>query len=391
MTVHASLLSKPVVHKHLASALALGPSTLKNRLIMSPLTRNRGVVSNSVNAEYYSQRSGAGLIITEGTLIEPQGTEWIDAPGIYDSRTVRGWKATVSKVHEAGGLIFAQLWHLGRLCHPLLQANLPNVGPSAIKAATDTASGHKFRQLAHDTGYVQPEAIEDPSVYAAVWKRAAENAKEAGFDGVELHGANGYLIAQFLDPVANQRTDHYGGSIENRTRFALEAVDAVVSVFGADRVGIKISPGFDKNDMVGGASVLPIYAYLVKELESRGVGYVSVTRGPDTGINVQDLRKLVSKTKFFCNGNFGAKEAEEWIEKGWADAIVVGRDYISNPDLAERFIRGAPVNKNLQFKELYIVKDNNPHLGYTDYPFFNEEGATEQIAAVSNKADAPSN
>jgi 2,4-dienoyl-CoA reductase-like NADH-dependent reductase (Old Yellow Enzyme family) len=215
---------------------------------MASMTRNRcpGSLPDEHVAAHYAARAGAGLILSEGALIAPQGTEWPSAPGIWGTEHVTAWKKVTDAVHAAGGLIFCQLWHIGRVAHPLAQSGLPAPGPSAIAAA-----GGKFRQLAGEPGYVTPEAIADPSAYVALYGKAAANAKAAGFDGVELHGANGYLVAQFLESSSNKRTDKYGGSVANRCRFALEAIDAIVAAWGGDakRVGIKLSPS-------GGASAV---------------------------------------------------------------------------------------------------------------------------------------
>ncbi|KAJ3007973.1 hypothetical protein HKX48_008853 [Thoreauomyces humboldtii] len=392
MKATSTLLSKPIVHPNLAAPIKVGAFDLKNKFVMASLTRNRGVVSNEVNAEYYAQRAGAGMILSEGTLIEPQGSEWSEAPGIYDERTTQGWKKTVDAVHAAGGIIVAQLWHLGRVCHPYLQANLPNVSASAVPA-----EGGKFRQLDGHPGYVTPTSIEDPSQYAAVYRRAAENAKKAGFDGVELHSANGYLANQFIDGKSNVRTDAYGGSPENRARFTLEALDALISVYGPERVGIKLSPSGGYNSMRGGDQDLPVYVHLLREIEKRGIAYVQVLRYlPDFSaggkpVDVALLRKLVTKVAFWVNGGFEAEEAEEWIKTGKADAIVFGRNYITTPDLAERFSRGVPQNKDLKAGELYNVKDGNPRLGYSDYPFFGEKGTEDQVKAAENLSNTPHN
>ncbi|TPX55068.1 hypothetical protein PhCBS80983_g05646 [Powellomyces hirtus] len=377
--ISPALLSKPIIHPTLDTPLDLGSLTLKNRVVMASLTRNRGVVSNPVNATYYAQRASTGLIVSEGTLVTPQGTEWIDCPGLYDERTTAGWTNTVAEVHKAGGVIFAQLWHLGRVCHPHLQANVPNVGPSAVKA-----QGGKFRLLQGQPGYVTPVAIEKPQAYAMLYRHAAENARRAGFDGVELHAANGYLVNQFIDSKSNVRTDAYGGSPENRARFALEIIDHLIAVYGADRVGIKLSPSGGYNDMQGGEPDLPTYTYLVTQLAHRGIAYVQVTRYLDdfsaggAKVDVLALGQLLknSTTKFLVNGGFDAAEAELWVKQGKADAIVFGRPILATPDFKDRAIRGVQPNTDLKFNEFYVPKDNNPALGYTDYPFY-QDGKVE--------------
>ncbi|RKO89612.1 hypothetical protein BDK51DRAFT_20470, partial [Blyttiomyces helicus] len=241
----------------LASPLEIGELTIKNRFVLASLTRNRnpGTVPNELNVEHYRQRSTAGLILSEGVMIEPLGAEWTNAPGIYSEKQIAGWCKVTDAVHVEGSLIFAQLWHIGRTAHPTLQAGQPNVGPSAV-----AAKGGKFRQL---EGYVG--AIEDPQRYIDLYRIAAQNAKRAGFDGVEVHSANGYLPHQFIDSTANKRTDKWGGSNENRTRFTIEAVKAAIEGFGdASRVGIKLSPSGGYNDVGDSEEILvPTYTHLV--------------------------------------------------------------------------------------------------------------------------------
>ncbi|RKO83810.1 hypothetical protein BDK51DRAFT_24687 [Blyttiomyces helicus] len=246
----------------LATPLTIGSLSLKNRFVLASLTRdrNRNTVPEDLNAEYYAQRSTAGLVLGEGVMIEPLGSEWSNAPGIFNEDQIAGWCKVTDAVHAGGSFIFAQLWHIGRVAHPVLQAGLPNVGPSAV-----AAQGGKFRQLAGSPGYVVPQAIADPQHYIDLYRVAAQNAKRAGFDGVEIHSANGYLAHQFLDATANQRTDKWGGSSVNRTRFVIEAVKAAIEGFGdSTRVGIKLSPAGGYNDVGDPEDVLiATYSHLV--------------------------------------------------------------------------------------------------------------------------------
>jgi 2,4-dienoyl-CoA reductase-like NADH-dependent reductase (Old Yellow Enzyme family) len=313
--------------------------------------------------------------------------------GIYSDEQVAGWKKVVDSVHAHKSLIFLQLWHIGRVAHPLLQNGRPNVGPSAL-----AAKGGKFRQLEGAPGYVVPEAIADPEQYIALYKRAAERAKEAGFDGVELHkydnlfiytfqkfsffliSAGGYLAHQFLDNTSNHRTDKWGGSAENRCRFSLRVIDEICGVYGNDRVGIKLSPGGGYNDMgMNQKDTSETYGYLIKELNARHIAYIQVTRYWALGdpvkrgmdVDIFQWKDLINRnqTKFFVNTDYDAKQGAEVLKAGLADAVVFGRLYIGNPDLAERLINNQEVNTNLNMKGLY----NGQEEGYTDYPTYEQQ------------------
>ena len=301
----------------------------------------------------------------------------------------------VDGVHQANGLMFLQLWHIGRVAHPLLQKGRPNVAPSPI-----AAQGGKFRQLEGAPGYVQPVAIEDPEHYVSLYKRAAERAKEAGFDGVELHklvsridnfsshriffcfefSANGYLPHQFVDNTSNQRTDKWGGSVENRCRFSLRIIDEISRVYGADRVGIKLSPGGGYNDMgMDEKNTSDTYGYLIKQLNDRRIAYIQLARYWDIGdptkrgrdIDIFQWRNSIDSkhTALFVNTNYTAQEGAETLKSGLADAIVFGRMHISNPDLAQRLIHNQPLNTNLNFKGFY----GGNEVGYTDYPTYEQQ------------------
>ncbi|KAJ8591529.1 FMN-linked oxidoreductase, partial [Rhizopogon salebrosus TDB-379] len=257
----------------LLEPLIIGPLTLHNRVIMSALTRSRSVptnVPNDINLEYYVQRArgGAGLIATEGALVCQQGSEWQNAPGIWNQEQVVAWKKITDGVHAEGGVIFNQLWHLGRVSHPdapeQKASGTPVYGPSA-----KAARGGKFRFLPGQPGYVTPVAIDDPRAIIDLFRKAAINAKEAGFDGVELHGANGYLIHQFLDSTSNKRTDEYGGSIENRARFGLEILKELVSIWGSKRVAVRLSPSGGYNDMgMPLQETIDTYQYFISQADN---------------------------------------------------------------------------------------------------------------------------
>ncbi|KAJ3214132.1 hypothetical protein HDU67_002043 [Dinochytrium kinnereticum] len=355
---------------HLASELNIGSLKLKNRYVMASMTRNRALVA-SIPTEsmvtYYKQRCSAGLILTEGIFIEPMGGEWPFAPGIWNKPQVEGWRKVVKAVHEEGTAIVAQLWHIGRVAHPLHQAGQPNVGPSAI-----TANGGKFRLLDGHPGYVQPIAIEDPKVYVEMYRKAAVNAKEAGFDALELHAAND-LPHQFLETHSNKRTDAYGGSIENRTRFALDIIKALIEVMGdASRVGIKLSPCGGYNDMGDPMDVAKAtYTHLIKELDAMKIGYIQISRhSPDfdpTGRGtkmdvVEEFRGLIKNSKFLLNGGLQGVEAEEMVANKIIDGAVFGRPFLANPNLPKVLEEGgAP--KYPDFTKLYTPGDD----GYIDY------------------------
>ncbi|KAF8911322.1 hypothetical protein CPB85DRAFT_1375880 [Mucidula mucida] len=321
--------------------LQLGPLTLKNRIFMSALTRNRSVptnVPNAVNVEYYKQRAqgGAGLIVSE---------EWQNAPGIWNQEQVDAWKKITDAVHDAGSVIFAQLWHVGRVAHPnapeQIAAGVPVYAPSAL-----AARGGKFRFLEGEPGYVTPTAIDDPWKLVAVFKQAAINAKEAGFDGVEIHGANGYLVQQFLDSTSNQRTDQWGGSVENRSRFGLEVLKAAIDVWGAGRVAIKLNPAGGNND-IG----MPLYAAMFDpEYEGKKratVHDIVATYGP-----------FIKKSLFFANAGFTPVEAAEHIESGKVAGVFFGFPWVTHPDLALRVKHGKALDNAPNFATLFGVGDN---------------------------------
>ncbi|KAF8496356.1 FMN-linked oxidoreductase [Gautieria morchelliformis] len=370
----------------LSTPLTLGPTTLRNRNTMSALTRNRAVprdVPNDVMLEYYTQRAkgGAGLIVTEGTLISRQGTEWPYAPGIWNDDHVKGWKKITKSVHDAGGRIFCQLWHLGRVNHPDMPeqkaSGQPVWGPSAI-----SARGGKFRSLPGKPGYVTPTPIPDPWVIIEEYRNAALKAKEAGFDGVELHGANGYLVQQFLDLTANTRTDKWGGSVENRARFCLEAAKVLIDVWGADRVGVKLNPAGGYNDMgMSLKDTVETYSYVTSALNDLKVVYITLSRyvaamdptfDGKTRATQHDVletyRPFIKHPKLILNGGLTPSEADELIRKGAIDAAAFGFLWIGHPDMQHRVETGKALDAVVDVKNLYHQPGVELPVGYTNYP-----------------------
>ncbi|KAF7353647.1 Artemisinic aldehyde Delta(11(13)) reductase [Mycena venus] len=367
----------------LFTPLKLGDVTIQNRIAMSALTRNRSTetVPNDIMLKYYLQRArgGAGLIVTEGTLITRQGTEWPAAPGIWDKSQVAGWKKITDAVHEAGSKMYCQVWHLGRVSHPKapeqIAAGVPVYAPSAI-----SARGGKFRFLEGHPGYVTPTELPDPTVIIAQFKQAAVNAKEAGFDGVELHGANGYIVHQFLDSNSNKRTDQWGGSPENRARFALETLKALIEVFGHN-VSIKLSPSGGYNDMgMPLQETIDTFGYLLREADKLGLSYVTLVRysaGQDPeyeGVKratnfdvVATLSPFLTKTHLFVNSGVTPAEAEELVSRGTAAGVFFGFNIIVHPDLGRRIKEGKPLDNVPDVHHLYGAEGVDPAIGYVDY------------------------
>jgi 2,4-dienoyl-CoA reductase-like NADH-dependent reductase (Old Yellow Enzyme family) len=327
---------------------------------MSPLTRLRGTpdhIPTQIIAEYYTQRASAGLIISEGIPVVPQGVGYANVPGIWSPQQVEAWKSVTKSLHNAGGRIFAQIWHVGRISDPrFLQGELP-VAPSAIRPAGHVSLVRPF------TDYVTPRALDKSEIPGIVegFRKGAENAKLAGFDGVEIHGANGYLLDQFLQDGTNHRTDEYGGSLENRARLMLEVADAVISVWGAKRVGMHLAPRGDSQDMHD-SNPAATFGYVARELGKRGLGFLCAREffGPDR-LGPQ-LKKLFGGV-YIANEKYTQALAEQVIQDGEADAVAFGQLFIANPDLPARFASNAPLaqsNPNTFFTP-------GPH-GYTDYP-----------------------
>lgn len=340
----------------------IGDLHLTNRVVMAPLTRSRGTgadnrVPNDLMATYYSQRADAGLIISEATAVTPMGVGYARTPGIWSDEQVQGWKKTTSAVHAKGGKIVLQLWHVGRISDPMfLNGELP-VAPSAI-----AAQGH-VSLVRPEKAYVTPRALETSEIPGIVeaFRKGAENAKAAGFDGVEIHGANGYLIDQFLQDGTNHRTDQYGGSIENRARLALEITDAVISVWGASRVGFHIAPRGDSHTM-GDSDPVALFTYLASELGKRKIAFICA-REYQAEDSIGAKIKAAFGGAYIANEKFTQESAEALIEKGGATAVAFGSQYISNPDLLARFQQKIPL-EGVNWQTVYGATA----VGYTDYP-----------------------
>lgn len=345
----------------------LGPITLPNRVVMAPLTRNRavaGMVPNPLAAEYYGQRASAGLLITEASQVSHQGQGYQDTPGIYSKEQIAGWRQVTDRVHARGGRIFIQLWHVGRISHTSLQPNdgAP-VAPSAIRANTKTFVGGKFTDVSEPRA-LEPDEI--PDIIDA-FRRAAANAREAGFDGVEIHGANGYLLDQFAKDGTNKRTDSYGGAIENRAKLMLQVAKAVASEIGADRTGIRISPVTPANDVSDG-NPQPLFDYIVDGLNAEKLVFIHVIEGATGGprdiapFDYESLRKRFSGA-YIANNGYDFALANKVLAANEADLIAFGKPFISNPDLVERLRAGAPLNP--PDKSTFY---GGGAKGYTDYP-----------------------
>jgi N-ethylmaleimide reductase len=359
----------------LFSPFRLGSLELNNRIVMAPLTRNRAThgtdAPNDLNVEYYRQRASAGLIVTEATQISQQGQGYVWTPGIYSAAQVEGWRKVTTAVHEAGGKIFIQLWHVGRISHVSLQPNgAAPVSSSAIRANTKTFVESGFVDVS------EPQALSIDEIAGVVrdYATAAENAKQAGFDGVEIHGANGYLIDQFLKDGVNKRTDMYGGSIENRVRFALEVTDAILGIWDSNRVGMRISPVSPFNEATD-SDPAKIFFPLVKALSRRGLAYLHVIEGATGGprdavpFDYTGLRKTFSGA-YMANNGYTRDMAIEALAEKRVDLIAFGKPFISNPDLVERLRRNLPLNPPDQ--ATFYGGDAK---GYTDYPTSRQQAA----------------
>lgn len=352
----------------LFSQYRMGDLTLPNRIVMAPMTRNRAGdadVPVLLTVTYYVQRASAGMIITEGSQVSPQGVGYVHTPGIYSAAQVAGWKKVTEAVHRNGGRIFIQLWHVGRVSHPdFLGGDLP-VAPSAlpVEGFVHTLGGKKPIPV--------PRALKTDEVPDIVrqFRQAAENARAAGFDGVEIHGANGYLLDQFLRSGSNKRTDVYGGNLENRARLPLEVTKAVIEVWGRDRVGYRISPHNNANSM-SDANPLETFSYFTRELNKTGLGYLHLIEpiGGRAGFVPPEarlgptLRRIFERT-FILNGGYGLQSGNEAIIRGEADLIAFGVPFLANPDLPERFRQNEPLNEP-DMATFYVGGAK----GYTDYP-----------------------
>ncbi len=356
----------------LLSSLALGPYTLRNRILMAPLTRTRagdGNVPREMNVTYYRQRATAGLIITEATPVSPYGHGYWGTPGIHTEEQRDGWKRITDAVHEEGGLIFQQLWHVGRISHQDLQ-------PGSVLPVSASAIRPKGNALTRDglKPHPTPRALLSDEIPGVIkeFRRGAQLAMKAGFDGVEVHGANGYLPDQFLNSGSNERTDKWGGPIENRARFLLAVTDAVVSVWGADRVGVRLSPANRHGD-IDDTNRHETYTYAVRELNKRKLAYIHLVSprvdGAENAKTVMDLgperfRPLItSPTRLIVAGGYGPADAESLVDRGTADAVAFGRLFISNPDLPKRIELDAPLNA--YDRKTFYARGME---GYLDYP-----------------------
>ena len=342
-------------------SLKLGALMLPNRIIMAPLTRSRAIgegrIPNDIMLKYYTQRASAGLILTEATSVSPQGVGYANTPGIWSEEQVVAWRKITTAVHAKGGRIFLQLWHVGRISDPIfLKGELP-VAPSAIKPA-----GH-VSLVRPEKEFVTPRALATKEIAGIVadYKKGAENAKKAGFDGVEIHGANGYLLDQFLQDGTNKRTDQYGGSIPNRARLLLEVTDAVISVWGADRVGVHLAPRGDAHDMKD-SHPAETFGFVASELGKRNIAFIFAREYQGADSLGPALKKAFGGV-YIANEKFTKASAEKIIESGHADAVAFGVPFISNPDLPHRLAENAPLNET-NFETLYTPGE----AGYTDYP-----------------------
>jgi len=372
----------------LFSPLKLGALQLPNRILMAPLTRSRATpdarVPTHLQRDYYLQRASAGLIISEATSVSPMGVGYAATPGIWSDEQTEGWKTITKAVHDAGGRMVLQLWHVGRISHPLfLNGALPEA-PSAVRPKGNVSL------VRPPTEYVAPRALEGEEIPGIItaFKRGAENALKAGFDGVHIHGANGYLLDQFLQDSTNQRSDGYGGSIENRARLMLEVTDVCIAVWGADRVGMHLAPRMDSHDM-GDSDRLGTFSYVARELGKRKLGWIAAREaqiGPETQLvdsqgrpkpiqNAESIGPILKREfggPFIANEGFTQESAEKTLAEGKADAVAFGKLFIANPDLVQRFAKHAPLN-NWDTATFYSGGEK----GYVDYP-----------ALQSNLADA---
>jgi N-ethylmaleimide reductase len=371
----------------------LGPLNLPHSIVMAPLTRSRarqpGNVPSSLAACYYAQRASAALIVSEATQVSMQGQGYAWTPGIHSREQVEAWRRVTQAVHEAHGLIFSQLWHVGRISHPALQPdNMLPVAPSAI-----TPQGKAFIENERGEGelvpFVRPRAlnIEEMPYIVGQYERAARNAQDADFDGVEIHAANGYLLDQFIETGTNRRTDAYGGPVENRTRLLLEIVEALTRIWGPDRVGVRLSPMGKMND-IRDDNPEATFGYIAERLSDYGLAYLHIVNpameqmqnGQEPDPRALETVKLIRKKykgTLIMAGGFQADSAARWLREGWADLIAFGRKFIANPDLPERIRVGAPLN----------VDDPTTYYGggekgYTDYPSLAQDRGEQPKACV---------
>jgi N-ethylmaleimide reductase len=355
----------------LLSPYKLGNIDLKNRIVMAPMTRSRAIsnIPNDLMAEFYGQRAAAGLIITEGTSPSPNGLGYSRIPGIFNEVQVEGWKKITNTVHSKNGKIFVQLMHTGRISH---HANMPEdaiiIAPSAVKPA-----GQMWTDALGLQDFPIPEemAIEEIKHTKQEYISAAMNAIKAGFDGIELHGANGYLLEQFLSPVSNKRNDSYGDSIENRCRFLLEIIGSAVEAIGKERIGIRLSPYGVASDMPHYPEIDNTYKCLSEQLTRMKILYIHIVDhssmgAPEVPIEIKKSIRKIFQGTIILSGGYTKERAENELQGGLADLIAFGRPFINNPDLVERFVHDWPLSKELDMKTFYSPGEK----GYTDYPIY---------------------
>lgn len=360
----------------LLQSYQLGDLTLKNRVVMAPMTRNRAdnkeKAPTSLHAKYYRQRSGAGLIITEGSQISERAVGYINTPGIHTDAQIEGWKKVTSAVHEEDGKIFIQLWHCGRMSHPKFHKGEKPLAPSAVNPNAQSYTQDGFE----DT--VEPQAMSLAEIKETVqeFKRAAQNAKDAGFDGIEIHSSNGYLIHQFFNKKANLRDDDYGGSIQNRARFFFEIIDACIEVWQENRIGVRLNPSL--NDVFGITATeetIPTFDYIIKKLNAYDLSYLHLSE-PFTDVsdidylesNIAEHYRPIYKGNLMINAGFTQEKGNKFIEEGKADMVAFGKLFISNPDLPARFANNAPM---AEWDEDTFYTPGEK--GYTDYPRYEDK------------------
>jgi 2,4-dienoyl-CoA reductase-like NADH-dependent reductase (Old Yellow Enzyme family) len=354
-------------HPTLFDPIQVGSLRLPNRIIMAPLTRSRAGaqrIPNALMAEYYAQRATAGMIISEATSVTPMGVGYADTPGIWSPEQVEGWKLVTQSVHKAGGRILLQLWHVGRISDPMfLDGGLP-VAPSAIPAAGHVSLVRPLKS------FVTPRALELEEIPGLIeaYRKGAENAQIAGFDGVEIHGANGYLLDQFLQDKSNHRTDLYGGPVKNRARLLLDIIDAVIPVWGAGHVGVHLAPRGDMYDM-GDSNPAALFEYVARELGSRRIAFICARESLGANRLGPALKKAFGGV-FIANEKFEQETAEQVLAAQEADAVAFGVLFIANPDLPRRFALNAPLNE--PDPSTFYTSGSK---GYTDYPILEAAGA----------------
>ena len=358
-------------NQKLFSPAKIGPIELKNHIVMSPMTRSRAIgnIPNDLMATYYGQRADAGLIITEGTSPSPNGLGYARIPGLYSEAQVEGWKKVTSAVHQKGGKIFVQLMHTGRISHV---ENMPE-GTRVLAPSPVQPAGQMWTDTLQMQDFPTPEAmtIDDIDTAKAEFVTAAKNAVKAGFDGVELHGANGYLLEQFLSPVSNIRTDHYSGSIENRCRFVIEVVSAVADAIGKEKTGIRLSPYGVASDMPHYPEIDAAYQYLAGQLNDLDIAYLhivdhSALGAPPVPLYIKQAIRSIFKNTIILAGGYDKNHAEADLESGLGDLIAFGRPFINNPDLVERMKNNEELSSDLQMDLFYSPGEK----GYTDYPAY---------------------